>query len=291
MAYQFIQDVKQSVADGIPSSSFIVGEIIKAIYDEKSDAGDIAEIIERDPPLTAKILKTANSAYYGASKRITSLQRAVIVLGFDTIKELVTTITMVHTFFRPDAPHSVDRAGLWLHSVGVAKATQLLSRTLGLDRPDVAYTIGLLHDIGKIVIAMSFPESFARVIQYVKQKKCAIIDAERILLNVDHCMLGKILCDMWDLPEELSTAILYHHNPFDIPEAEARLARLVYHGDQMCRKAGLGSPGDELTPSPDTRTLEVFGKSVSEVNKNYNTIYLEFLQEKEEIESFFAGLK
>ena len=290
-AYNFIEEIKKTISDGIPTSSHIVGEIIKTIYDTSSSAVDLAEIIERDPPLTAKILKVANSVYYAPVTKITSLQRSVVVLGFDTIKELVTAITLVHSFFQPGAEDDIDRTGLWIHSVGTAKAAQLISNLRGIERPDVTYTIGLLHDIGKIILALSFPKQYAKVIMYAQQNNLRIIQAEQRLLNIDHCMIGKILCDIWELPDELRTAILYHHNPVDVPDGESILARLVHIGDYMTRKAGIGNPGDSVEYEPDDGAFDIFGGSQKEIKEGYRETYKAFLKEKSDIEGFFSRLR
>jgi len=290
MPHEFIADLKDAVAEGIPSSAAIVGEVIKIIYDQSSSAADLATIIERDPPLTAKILKISNSAYYGSSKQITSLQRAVVVLGFDTIKELVTTISVVHSFFQSGTTGGVDKPGLWLHSVGTAKAAQLIAQRHGLARPDVTYTVGLLHDIGKIVTALIFPEQYNRVVEHAIENELHIIQSERMILNIDHCMIGKILCDLWDLPDALSNAILYHHEPLNT-EGENTLAQITYLGDHMARKVKIGNPGDNFITEPDLAVLKILGKTPKDVIANYKSVYTEFLAEKEELIMFFSGLK
>ncbi len=291
MSHDFINDLKEAVADGIPSSAAIVGEVIKIIYDQSSSAADLAAIIERDPPLTAKILKISNSAYYGATKKISSLQRAVVVLGFDTIKELVTTMSVVHSFFQASSSGSVDRPGLWLHSVGTARASQIISDRLGIGRSDVAYTVGLLHDIGKIVTALTYPDHYSNTVQHALENNLPIIKSERLILNIDHCMIGRILCDVWDLPGELSNALLYHHEPMDSEVKSSQLPCIVYLGNQMARKAQIGNPGDNFMPDPSPATLSVFGQTPKEIATNYRKTYNEFYKEKEDLIGFFSGLR
>ena len=198
---------------------------------------------------------------------------------------------MVNAFFLSKTDSGVDRAGLWLHSVGTARAAQLITSQLRMERPDVAYTIGLLHDIGKIILALSFPEMYGKIINYAKEERLRIIQAEQKLLNTDHCMIGKILCDLWDLSEELSSAILYHHTPLELADKDNLLACIIHIGDQMCRKAHIGNPGDDLHPELPNDLLNVFGTSIKESMNNYNAVYKELLQNKQDIEGFFAGLK
>jgi len=290
MSHDFIDEVKRNLTSCLPTASSIVGEVIKTLYDHSSSAQDLSRILERDPSLTMKILKAANSAYYGSSTDITSLQRAVVALGFDTVKQIVTNMTVMHNFFQADNDSEIDRSGLWLHSVGTAKAAQLLSKNLGIGRQDVAYTTGLIHDIGKILLALSFPLEYTAVVRMAREKKCRIILAERKILNTDHCMIGKILADIWYLPEELSTAILYHHDPMAISKGNQALAVLANIGDQMSRKARIGNPGDGLVPKLSPAILATLGNSSAKTQQKYNDIYLKFIAERDEITGFFSGL-
>jgi len=291
MAHRFVDDVRDKVAEGLPSSSAIVGKVIKTIFDASSSAADLAAVIENDPPLTAKILKISNSAYYGAATTITSLKRAIVVLGFDTIKELVMAVSVKQSFFTESTDSSIDHQGLWLHSVGTAKGAQLISQRLNIERPDVTYTVGLLHDIGKILLALCFPAPYSRVIDYARENKTRIIDAERRMLNTDHAMIGKILCDIWDLPESLCMVILYHHDPEEISGGDRSLARLVHMGDYMCRRAEIGETGDTMTMKPSPAMFSIFGDNAADIREKYNSIYREFLTTKTEIEDFFSSLK
>ena len=291
MLTEFIEELKDSISSTIPTSASVVGEVIKTIYDESSSAVDLSAIIERDPPLTAYIIKIANSAYYGATTQITSIRRAVIILGFDPIKELVTTVTTVRYLFSSKNPTKVDRGGLWLHSAGVGKAAQLISQKLNIERPNIVYTVGLLHDIGKILLALMFPSHYSRVVEYAKEMKCPIILAEQKVLNTDHCMIGEMLCDIWRLPEEITSTVFYHHDPTVNPEGDTLLTRLVNLGDYMCRKAEIGNPGDSMVIESSPEVLKTLGSTPEKSKENFDAIYNEFLTMREKIEGFYSGLK
>jgi len=288
---EFIEEVKRVISTNLPTSSSIIGEIIRTIADPTSNASDLSKIIEHDPPLTARFLQIANSAYYGASSTINSLQRAVVILGLDTIKELVMTTSVVQHMFDHDKDDGLDRLGLWVHSVGTAKAAQIISEDLRIERPDVTYTVGLLHDIGKVMLVLCFPDRYKSVVQLAKEKRTRIILAERKLLNVDHTMIGKILCDIWRIPNNITTAILYHHDPMDIQDGSQRLARIINLADYMCRKAEIGNPGDNKNVEPTSATFALLGKTQGKINVTYERIFQKLLDKKQEIEEYYTSLR
>jgi HD-like signal output (HDOD) protein len=290
MAIEFIEEVKRTITTSLPTSSVIVGEIVNTIYNKRSSAADLSAIIERDPPLSAEILKTANSAYYGLSNRVTSLTRAVVCLGFDVIREIVITVSVVQNMFvlNPESP--IDRMGLWQHSVGTAKAAQLIAGRVGGVPQDFAYTVGLLHDLGKILLSLCYPEHYARVIELATEKKCRGILAERKILNTDHCMIGKVLCEIWNLPEELATGIFFHHDLMDSPRGSHNISRLIHLADCYTRKAQIGNPGDNLIPDPSPVALSLLGTTPEHVQTMNAKLYKEFFRCKDDIMGFYSSL-
>ena len=291
MQSDFMEDLKNIISSNLPTASNIVSEVIKTIYDRSSSALDIAEILEKDPPLSAKILKVANSAYFAPTSEINSLQRAVVILGFDTIKEVVTTTSVAHYFFDSDSDDEIDRSGLWIHSVGTAKTAQLISEKMGFEQSDTMYTIGLLHDIGKLLLVLCFPEKYCKIIQLAKKEKSHVILAERKVLNLDHAMIGKVLCDLWKLPESLTEVIFYHHDPsFASPENQ-KLTQVIALADHICRKAGIGNPGDETIPKLSAETKALLGPSSRKASDFFESIFQKILDQKPEIETFFSSLK
>ena len=291
MSPGFIDEIKRIITSNLPTSSGIIGELIKTIADSSSNASDLTEVIERDPPLAAKILQVSNSAFYSASSTINSLQRAVVILGFDTIKEIAVTASVVHHLFDQEIETDIDRKGLWIHSVGTAKASQLIAQEIRTEAPDKAYTVGLLHDIGKILLVLSFPERYSNIIRIADRKHCRILLAERKVLNIDHTMIGKILCDVWSLPDDISAAILYHHDPMEITKGSQKLARIVNLGDYMCRKAKIGNPGDTTLTEPSNATYAILGMSEDRIKKTFNKIYEKLLEMRDEIEGFYTALE
>jgi putative nucleotidyltransferase with HDIG domain len=290
MPPRFIIELQELLQSSLPTDSNIVGNVVRIIYNQKSSANDLAEVILRDPPLTAKILKAANSAFYGSAISIRTLRRAVVTLGFETIKELVTAVTMSQFFFGSKQSGELDRLGLWVHSIGTAKAAQLICTRMGIGRPDVVYTVGLLHDIGKIVLALLFPEHYQKVINLAKETNCRISLAEQKILNTNHCMVGKVLCEIWSLPEDISNAVFFHNNPLDRSGQDSSLVNIIYLADIIARTARIGNPGDNVVPEPSRNSLKILGPTHDKISENFNTIVKDLLELKPEIDGFFSNL-
>lgn len=290
MSVTFLDELKQSIEKNLPASSSIIGEVLNTIYDDTSGARDLTRIIERDPILAAEILKVSNSSFYSTSMKIDSIERAIVIVGFDAIKEIATTVSTANLFTKPRRRTSVDNSGLWLHSIGTAKAAQLISKKLRYSNSGATYTIGLLHDIGRILLAILFPRKYQQILYLTSQKKCRIILAERHILKTDHCVIGGILCDYWGLPENITDAICHHHEPTLAKKNNQGHSRLVNLGDYLCRKAGIGNPGDDQIHMPSNAVLYTLGSNPEAIKKMLDTVYGEFLESKEEIEGFYSNV-
>lgn len=282
-----IDHINALLETNIPTASSIVGEVMRVIYDPKSDAKDIAEIIERDPPISAKILRVANSAYYGSKSSINSLKRAVVVLGFNTVKELITTIALVDNFFDPHSHVGIDRKGLWVHSVATARAAHFLAKKTGIVGDDIAYTVGLLHDIGKVLLSTCLPEEYSEVIYSAETSRTYIVTKEKLLLNIDHCRVGRMVCEKWNLPSDVSLAIESHHTAHENRDPLVSLIRLA---DTMTRRANIGNPGDFCVPEPDIIDLRILGRSVSRRLQIFGSCYGELKEQENDINDFFSHI-
>ena len=291
MVIKFIDEVKDVIESSLPASSASISKVIQTIYDHSSNARDVAETIEHDPILTANILKIANSSYYGCSSTISSLQRAVVILGYDTIKELISSVGFISNFTSDENNNGNIITGLWYHSVGTAKACKFIAQKMYVARPDIAYVIGLLHDIGKIIITFYFPERYSNVLKLAAEKNTRIILAERKLLKTDHTVIGQLLCDCWSLPEDISIPILNHHDPGCGKKDSQKMARLVELGDYMSRKALIGFPGDEKTIQPSLATLALLGSKQDIIEENFEAIFEKLKASISEIENFFHELE
>jgi len=224
----------------ISSIRNVVTGILKIIDDPNSTAKDLKEIIEIDPPLTAKLLRLANSAFYSPRNEIHEIQQAIIWVGYDAIKELALS-QKVCGIFQNDTPlGDYSRISLWRHSVEVALLSKMISRREFGDRGDSVYAAGLLHDIGIIIEDQFLHDRFKEILDKASREEKNVPESEHESFGFNHTVVGKSLVDNWGIPKELAAAIGNHHNPEKVQENFAKITHTVYIADTYCQENGSG---------------------------------------------------
>jgi putative nucleotidyltransferase with HDIG domain len=215
-----LQEIKDRViASGdLPTLPIIALEVSRLANSPLTGMSDIVRIIRNDPPLTAKILRVANSAFYGMPRRIESLNMALVVLGMRELNNLVTCITVLKTFPAGQSGSKFDRRAFWEHSAGCGEIARVIATRLHLRLHGVEFTAGLLHDVGKIILDQYFHSEFMQAIQLADQDHISLVDAERRVLGADHAEMGAWLAERWSLPPSIVEAIRFHHQPQLSPE-------------------------------------------------------------------------
>lgn len=222
----------------ISSIQGVVTGLIQLIADPESTAKDLKEIIEIDPPLTARVLHLANSAYYAPRIKILDIMQAVIYVGFDAIKELALSQKVLHVFKnQEDSATGFSGGRLWEHSLATALFAKMVYRREFRVKGDEAYACGLLHDIGIIALQQFRPRELARILSAVRTRSVSLIDAENAELGFDHAALGAAITQFWNFPGEMTEAIAAHHAP---GQDSSRLASTLFIADNVVREAGLG---------------------------------------------------
>jgi len=209
-----------SKVDELPTLPVVVPKLLSLTDNEKSSASDITEVISRDPALTSKILKVANSAYYGFPQEITDVKRAVALLGFNIVRSLALSIGVMRSMPSGKKSPYFSEEDLWLHSLAVATLMSELGDKFGKgDDYEHSFVIGLLHDIGKIVLDQFFSDLFHKTLEETHDlgKQAAHV-AERKIIGFDHGEIGAMLLERWKFPGVISNAIAVHHQ-IEIPES------------------------------------------------------------------------
>jgi putative nucleotidyltransferase with HDIG domain len=229
-----------------------VSKIRGMLEEPGASAAGVGEEIEKDQVLTAKVLKLVNSGFYGFKSQITTITQSMVLLGFDVVKTLVLTASVL------DILEAMNKrlVGLWEHSLGTARAADAIASRLSMSHQEELAVGALLHDLGKVVVAQKLPIEHARIRRLVAERGCLQITAEREVLGVTHLEVSGRHLAKWQLPERL-VAPIAGHNAFD-PTAEfADRTAVIHVADIVCRALGLGYPGDSRIPALDPRAVEL----------------------------------
>ncbi|RJP31455.1 MAG: HDOD domain-containing protein [Phycisphaerales bacterium] len=232
----------------LPTLPAVAVQVLAATQSADSSAADVVRLIQADSALTAKILKLLTRADLGVRDEVVSIDRAVVLLGFDAVRNAVLSLQVYETFasVEPGEGSVLIREEFWKHSLAVACAAEMAARAASKVRvdPGEAFVCGLLHDVGKIALDACLPKSYGRVIAQCEMKRVSICDAERAVLGLDHTQAGKRLLDQWSLPRSVvECAWLHHHD--ELPESvQGRdVVQVVHWADNVVRRQRIGFSG------------------------------------------------
>ena len=232
--------VKQVVSNirNLPTPPIVFHQIQKVINDPKVSAGQIAGILQEDPAMSVKVLKLTNSAFYGLQREIESVKQAVIIVGLEAIKNLVLSASVLDMFKGKDIDQDFQDK-LWRHSLAVGFCARLLAkkaRARGMIDPDSAFSGGLLHDIGKVILCCFLTKEHTAVKKaQEKGKELPTYLVEEQVLGYNHAQIGSILAEQWKLPHRLRSAVAYHHHP-QLDESEELIPYIIHVADYVGKK-------------------------------------------------------
>jgi putative nucleotidyltransferase with HDIG domain len=195
----------------IPTLPNIVFKVNKMLEDYDVPIKELSAILEKDQAMVTKILKLVNSSFYGFRSRIHSISHAVVILGFNTVRNALVSVSIIKAFSRKEPGAGFDITDFWKHSIGVAVTSRYLSEQSKLDSPDDCFVAGLLHDIGKVILAQHFTKLFDRVWESARVEGKSFFEAEQELLPVNHAQIGGYLTKRWQFPDSLIDTIGNHH--------------------------------------------------------------------------------
>jgi putative nucleotidyltransferase with HDIG domain len=252
----------------VPQITF---NIANMLTDDGVDIGSIAEEIKKDQVLSAKILRLCNSAYIAPSRKIASIDNAILYLGSKLLLQMVITAQVEGIYHSSEKGYSLCRGGMYHHALATARLSKALANVRGKLDPDIAYTAGLLHDIGKVAldqyIAGVQPLFYRMIMEERKDSK----QLEQKIIGFDHCHVGLMLCENWSLPEVLKDVILFHHTPLTA-ENSREMVNLVYVADLFTGKFLSGLELESLDTTSIQASLDIAGLTPQDIYDNLSII-------------------
>jgi len=229
----------------IPAFPQTIIRIMDLLKEPRSSAVDIEHEIMKDQGLTTKVLKMANSAFYSGRRQIKTVVDATVLLGFDTVQSLVLAATVGKVMGKPLKGYAYERDALWRQSQVSAIMARAIAKKCHYTHPDIAYTVGLLKDVGKVILDEYVHDSYREILEVIEKETMPYVMAEEMVLGFNHGQVGAKIVDKWQLAEELVEAIEYHHKPFQA-FINVELVSIVHVSDGLVMMMGLHEGIDTL---------------------------------------------
>lgn len=242
------EDYKKQVIQKIkilPTLPFVLDRIIQVMDDPKSSAADLKDTIIKDQSISAKILSLANSAFYGMPNKVTDLTRAIVVLGFNTVVDVAMSVS-VTKIFGGDSSLEFDKKEFWTYSVSCAEAAKLVAEKINIRQAEYAYLLGLLHDLGKVILSNFFVEEYDEAVINAKLNNSSLTEEEINIFGFDHTEAARVLGLKWKLPDKILTPIVFHHDLNKIPVAFKKEIMMIHLSEYITKQAEIGNNGESI---------------------------------------------
>ena len=250
---QALKDQIFKTLQDLPPMPQVAQKARELMKDPDSSISQLAQIIETDQGIVTRVLKIANSSYYGMSGRVSSVKHASVILGTQTLMELLNLACSSSILGQNLNGYDLEPGDLWRHSLAVAAGSQIIARKKRPELEQNAFSAGLIHDAGKLILDPYILERKEAFERFLKDGQRSFLDAERALLGFDHSEIAAEVCGKWQIPKELALAIRYHHNP---AQAEDNmLANIIHVADAIAIMSGIGGGVDGLLYALDETAL------------------------------------
>jgi HD-like signal output (HDOD) protein len=261
-----------SAVDDLPTLPEVVTDILNNLDNDAIDFTILAKKVALDPALSAKTLRLANSPFYATQSKVKTIQQAISLLGVKIVRRIVTTAALTNSFPEPLC-QGFDFKAFWRLSMATAICSKVIARHLRLNQ-DIAFIAGMMHNIGRLVLATRFSTDYEAVLAYRKAQDCALIFAERHVMGFDHTVAGRALADHWQFSHVLKDAISEHIQPN--PTSGSHLAQIVHVANAVAHALDLAGVEDDLVPALSESAWDALGTSRADWLQIFREVELEF---------------
>lgn len=247
---------KVSVLSTLPE---VTAKIIQTVEDPRSNAAKLHQIVTHDPVLVTRILKVVNSAFYGLPGQIGSVERAIVLLGLNAVKNIAVAASIGQLFKGGKICDGFAARDLWTHCIAVGVAARDLAKQKKLPIADEAFLAGMIHDVGILVSLQQFPAELRQICEQTKLGQHTFCELEQTLIGMDHQQLGAALAEQWKFPRVCQLVAGYHHRPHALSDQNRILINLVHVADTLCCKTKHGFNLTANSQSLSPEELEALG--------------------------------
>jgi len=260
--------------EDLPTLPTILFEVNTLLEDIDTSAKKLGETIGKDPSMVAKILKLVNSAFYGFRSKVSDISNALVLLGFNTVRNSIISVSIIKAFSGKNDLEGFDITEFWKHSIAVAVTSKRLAEKCRVEAPDNCFVAGLLHDIGKLVLSQYFQDLFKKVWVTAQKENIAFYEAEKKETSVKHPMIGSLLAKKWQFPDHLVDAVKCHH-AVRKSVSNYELLLIVYGADIIVNHYAMEpeKPIDISAVHPDA--VEMLGSYMENTNDWYEKLKAE----------------
>jgi HD-like signal output (HDOD) protein len=259
----------------LPPLPQVAAQVLRIVGDPDATAEDLQRVISTDQALASQILKIANSAMFGMMREVKTLTQAIMTLGFSTIKSVVIASSAKNLYSRGSA--GLQERLMWEHALATALTGRAYGKLLRFPRSEEIFLAGLMHDIGKSVMGIKFPDRYGAMIRNIYNGQGDALETELEIFGFDHSMVGEALLRSWNLSKSIEQTVRWHHEPMETPPENRSLTALVALGNQMAlsQKLGIGRP--ESLAVPTQQALEIL-KITPETLEGHHEAVLQALE-------------
>ena len=272
-------EIRVARSENLPVLPQIVSHVLKLADNPDAGPKDMEKIIERDPAVTAKILRVANSSYYGLSQ-IQSINRAISMLGMNTIRSLVVGVAFQQIISTRTPASKFNKLEFWRHSLGVAIGSRILGKLKQPLKAEELYVAGMLHDVGLLALDRFHPTELDQAFSYALETDMQLHEAEKMLFGFDHAQVGGLCAERWGLSDLVLDAIRHHHGPRQSVDHLESTA-IVGLADSLAHQCGLTNNFHRLAQEVEPELLEIVDLPAEQLDAIKNVIVLEISRAEE----------
>jgi HD-like signal output (HDOD) protein len=243
----------------VPTVPSVLKQLSTIIENPKISLNEISHFVSKDPALTTKILQMVNSALYGFPGRISSVNHAVMLLGLNVVKGLLLSVSVFEIMHKA-------MIGLREHSIGVAIASKVIAQKKGLKEPEEVFVAGLLHDVGKVILILMYPDEYDKAVKESEASAIAIFDTERNHFSETHAAVAGWLSEKWHFPRKLCDCLANHHRP-QVSTLAPLETSIVHMADILVKARGIGFSGDNLVPELNPQAHEILNLTEADLRE------------------------